>query len=665
MEKSMKNILFLFFTISLIIACPLEVRGAFRVWAIGDGVRVDPVSGELIEGMQTFFGPIVDGNPQERNWVWNMTTGTISLKAARNEAVACQVIIETDRPIRGVNLQATDLTSSGGHRLLSSNVALFRQWYHFVPLSVPPRQGVRFPLKAGWYPDALIPLTAARHGGPFDIPGSDFFTIDQQGEPHQMLTSQTNQAVWLDLYVPDGTPPGFYLGTLLITAEGEPTRSLTLSLEVFDFTVPDEFHTTWEFMDYGRCAEGPEDLELKIYRMAQKHRVTVSSTRMMPDTIGQGYGVKLDWKRFDRRWGKFFDGSAFVEGPGKGRPVTHLLLPFDARVWREDKGSSWKGKNWPFPLPGDSTGQEFTPEYERAFIKNMLEFEHHFDKRGWNGTKMFFWPDGVDEPGPNQGKPGIKPLKMARHYGRLLKLSGARRIKYRLDIGSGLRSVLDLNGDGRIAPGTREVVDYIQDVVDVWNCSGKWIETEVLNIRPEEKRWTDVWFYNGYDPAVGSGLVNGESLGFRTWQWIVWKYRLSGACDWEFGLTQGRNVFRQMIVADSDGYPYLRNMYIYPGEQIGLSGEPLPSIRLKMIRRSLQDYEYFWLLTRKIADRGMAADRVVNRILRRGLREAVPLWPPKTDDPTNWSHRPAEWYHARLELATLIRKARSRHESGK
>ena len=168
---------------------------------------------------------------------------------------------------------------------------------------------------------------------------------------------------------------------------GEPARSLTLSLEVFDFTVPDEFHTTWEFMDYGRCAEGPEDLELKIYRMAQKHRVTVSSTRMMPDTIGQGYGVKLDWKRFDRRWGKFFDGSAFVKGPGKGRPITHLLLPFDARVWREDKGSRWKGKNWPFPLPGDSTSQEFTPEYERAFIENLLEFEHHFNKRGWNGTK--------------------------------------------------------------------------------------------------------------------------------------------------------------------------------------------------------------------------------------------------------------------------------------
>ena len=656
----MKTGFALLIVLSFLICFPPDIRGAFRVWAVGDGVRVDPVSGELIESMQTFFGPIVDGNPKERNWVWDAGTGTISLKAACNEVVACQVIVETDQPIRSCDLSAADLIGPGGHRLLSSNIKLFRQWYHYLPLSVAPRQGVRYPLKAGWYPDALIPLTADQHGAPFDIPSEDYYSINKQGEPEQKLAVQTNQAVWLDLYVPDETPPGLYLGTLAITAESEPAINLRIELEVYDFTVPDEFHTTWEFMEYGRITGGPEDVELKTYRLAQQHRVTVSSTGMMPDTIGQGYDVKLDWEKFDRRWGKFFDGSAFVEGPGQGRPVTHLLLPFDARVWRTDKRPAWWGQDWPFPLPGDSTGQDFTPEYEKAFIKKLVEFERHFDKHGWKETKMMFWPNGVDEPQTNNGEAGIKPLNMAKHYGSLLKRSGVQRIKYRLDIGQGLRSTVDLNGDGRIDPDTREVVDYIQEVVDVWNCSGKWIIPDILNMKPEESRWTDVWFYNGYDPAVGPGLVNGESLGFRTWQWIVWKYRLSGVCDWEFGITQGKNVFRQMIISDSEGYPYLRNTYVYPGEQIGLAGEPLPSIRLKMIRRSLQDYEYFWLLTKKLGDRGETADRVVNRIVRRGLREAVALWPNITDDPTCWSHRPDEWYNARQQLATLISNAESR-----
>jgi len=270
---------------------------------------------------------------------------------------------------------------------------------------------------------------------------------------------------------------------------------------------------------------------------------------------------------------------------------------------------------------------------------------------------LMFWPVGVDEPQANLGEVGRKPMDMAKHYGQLLKNSGTTKIKYRLDIGGGLHSSIDLNGDGQIDPGTREVVENIQEVVDIWNCSGKWIETDMLNMQPGENRWTDVWFYNGYPPAVGTMMINGESLGFRTWQWIVWKYRLSGANDWEFGLTQGKNVFRQTIVSDSEGYPYLRNMYVYPGDQIDLAGEPLPSIRLKMIRRGIQDYEYFWLLTELSKDGRMAADKVVDRIIKRGLREAVPLWPPKEHDPTHWSHRPAEWYNARLELASLIELA--------
>ncbi|MDO8886538.1 glycoside hydrolase domain-containing protein [Candidatus Oleimmundimicrobium sp.] len=637
-----------------LISCPYNTLAELRIWAIGDGVRVDPVSGNLIEDMQTFFGKVVGGNPKEQNWVWNAATSTITLKAARNEVVACQIIIEVDRPVSGVNIQGTDLIGSKGHLLNSSNVDFFRQWYHFVPYSTEPREGVRYPLKTGWYPDALIPFDAINHGAPFNIPGEDFYSINDSGETEQKLNVQTNQAVWLDLYVPDDTPSGFYQGYLNITAENEQTQKIKLQLEVFDFKIPDEFHTTMELMDYGRITTGSENVELKTHRMVKQHRISVSSTGMMPDIIGQGYNIRFDWSRFDSRWGKFFDGSAFIEGPGKGLPVTHTLLPFDAKVWRTDKTKKWWGKNWPFPIPGDSTNQVFTPEYDMAFSEKLLEFENHFEQKGWKEVKMMFWPEGVDEPQPDLGEVGQKTLNMARHYGRLLKNSGTHRIKYRLDIGGGLHSIVDLNDDGWIKPDTKEVVDYIQDVVDVWNCSGKWIEPETLNMRHGENRWTDVWFYNGYPPAVGTMMINGESLGFRTWLWIVWKYRLSGACDWEFGLTQGKNVFRQTIISDSEGYPYLRNMYIYPGEQIDLAGEPLPSIRLKMIRRSLQDYEYFWLLTEKNKDGGEAADKVIKQIVKRGLREAVPHWPPMEYAQDDWSHRPEEWYDARLELASQI-----------
>ena len=120
------------------------------------------------------------------------------------------------------------------------------------------------------------------------------------------------------------------------------------------------------------------------------------------------------------------------------------------------------------------------------------------------------------------------------------------------------------------------------------------------------------------------------------------------------GRLTGHLVDYQNAVADQ--MPK-KGFFDHVGGQIGLEGEPLPSIRLKMIRRSQQDYEYFWLLTDKLKDQGQAADRVVNRIVKRALREAVALWPNITDDPTNWSHRPGEWHDARLELAGQIQNA--------
>ncbi len=68
-----------------------------------------------------------------------------------------------------------------------------------------------------------------------------------------------------------------------------------------------------------------------------------------------------------------------------------------------------------------------------------------------------------------------------------------------------------------------------------------------------------------------------------------------------------------------------------------------------MMRRSIQDYEYFWLLTQKNNGDKNAADKVVNRIIKRALRGEL-----DAKDADAWEHRPAEWHKARMELAKMI-----------
>jgi len=635
------------FLVTLIVLSAGKSVCSMKVWALGDGVRIDPESGRVIEQMQTYFGPVLKEGYRLKNWVWDSSTNTISLKAARNEIVACQLIICTDKPVKGISVDVSGLASAAGDRIPGSSVRLFRQWYTYLAHSRR-EKGVFYPLKTGWYPDALVPLDAPEHGAPFDIPGGDFYSTDRQGNPRQYLRTQTNQALWLDLYVPDRTPAGTYRGSLKVRAQGEADVVLALEAEVFDFSLPDEFSTTWEILDYGRLKRGPEELELKTWRMAQRHRLTLCPRTIGPELVGEGYDVGFDWQDYDRRYGKYFDGSAFVDGPGKGRPVKHWVLPVDARIWREDKGGSWKGRNWPFPAPGDSADPQFTAEYEKALKRVFLEFDDHFRQRGWTGTRLYFFPGGVDEPGP-----GGKELRWTRRFGEILKNSGARSIKYRTDIDFGLWAEADLDGDGGIAPGTRETVGYLGDVVDLWNAHGACINPEVLNMQPGSP-WTDVWFYNGYAPAVGSNNVNGEALGFRTWMWIAWKYRIGGVCDWEYGVTGGRNVFRRMGSSRQLSGSYLRVMYIYPGGQIGLPGEPLPSIRLKMIRRSLQDYEYFRLLADKNNSDRAPVDRIVNRLIKGAFRETWPYPGEPLYKPESWSHGAEDYFRARLAAAKEI-----------
>jgi hypothetical protein len=86
---------------------------------------------------------------------------------------------------------------------------------------------------------------------------------------------------------------------------------------------------------------------------------------------------------------------------------------------------------------------------------------------------------------------------------------------------------------------------------------------------------------------------------------------------------------------------------IYRGETMGLD-EPVASIRLKLLRRGSQDYEYFWLLARKKDGRPMA-DQIANRVIHEPLGTDG-AW----GSPGMWNHNAEEWERARFKMGELI-----------
>ncbi len=67
-----------------------------RVWATGEGVRVNPETGRYLEDRRDVHVDYPSGDYQRRNAVWDAKEGRIALQSARNEFVSFQLIVERD-----------------------------------------------------------------------------------------------------------------------------------------------------------------------------------------------------------------------------------------------------------------------------------------------------------------------------------------------------------------------------------------------------------------------------------------------------------------------------------------------------------------------------------------------------------------------------------------
>jgi hypothetical protein len=143
---------------------------AVHVWAVSDGVRVNPVTGQVFEERTDIHKDYPVGDFRQVNSVWNAATKTVSLNAARNEFVAFQVIVEAGQPADGVNVRFPGLTGPNGARIAGKNAAVLKEWY--VDVRHVTTGYERSSLGPGWYPDALMPERPAHlySGFPFFIP---------------------------------------------------------------------------------------------------------------------------------------------------------------------------------------------------------------------------------------------------------------------------------------------------------------------------------------------------------------------------------------------------------------------------------------------------------------------------------------------------------------
>ncbi|WP_406695838.1 hypothetical protein V5E97_33060 [Singulisphaera sp. Ch08] len=519
---------------------PLPKLGESEIAIVDEFDKIQPVTGAMI--------PPQPDEYLAANHLWDAATKRVRLHAARNEFVGFQVLV---RGGAGGVRPTLEFAGAG-----ASGVQVTTGSYHPVTS------------KKGPLPDPIVPLDGA---GADDSP----------------LPGRTSTSFHCELYVPHGAGAGEHAGKLTLKV-GDQTLVIDVSLQVWDFTLPDSL----SFLPEMNCYGLPED-EREFYRLAHRHRtvlncVPYSQRGIMAEGRAPAWdGKTLDWSAWDRRFGPYFDGSAFADLPRKGVPLESFYLPMH--------------ENWPDPVEGNYNGdywadRAFSAAYRRDLVEVTRQVAEHVDAKGWNDTLFQFFLNGkndfkkqgwsrgsspwlLDEPASFQDFWALRYFGIAFHEGVRQAPSKAKLV-FRCDVSrpqwqrDSLDGLLDYNV---VSSAMRR---YHRIVFDRKAAQGQLVVE--------------------YGSTNAIEEANVQPVG---WCLDAWSLGSDGVVPWQ-------------TVGKGDSWTGADTLALFYPARSGKNSAPVPSIRLKAYRRGQQDVEYLELLARQTGEPRWAIGGAVRKALR-------------------------------------------------
>ncbi len=557
-----------------------------RVWAYGDCEKAHPVSGNLLEEVgPEQYAKDLSGDYRKRNVVWDGAASTVHLSAARNEFVAFHLCVEAATgPLLNVRVAPPVFD-----RIPPANVAVFKNWC----------------VKDGdWFPEVAVPLE-----GSFSIPDS-----------RNRIEGQRNQSLFVEILVPADIPAGEHAGRLRIEADGVKSFELPIRLVVWNFALPDNLSFDVDLNAYG--PPGDADMELKFHRMAHAHRATLNilgynqsgraNPAYAPPLEGQGKDIRVaDWSEFDRRHGRYFDGSAFADLPRKGVPLTHAYLPFH-EGWPCDirKHYRYTPAAAAYPdviaehaLKALPIEEAFDDDFKDAFVSVVRQFAAHFREKGWTRTEFHFYLNNKYYfKDPRQGGRGSswwlldEPMHRddwlaLRFFARMFKNALSTQPSAPQSPNAQTLSARALPAESR-TPNPLFIFradisrpqwqrDWLDGLVDLMCVSKAFFQKNARCLDFKRAQGARFWHY-------GTGNdIRATNLTAEAWGLKAYLAGADGFLPWN------------SLGGDASFDKPTPTAILYPGARFGLDG-PLASLRLKAFRRSQQDVEYLVLLAQKM-----------------------------------------------------------------
>lgn len=539
----------------------------------------------------------------------------VLLSAAANETVSFQLVIDAPAGgLPGVRILHDDfVTAAPVKKLPAEAVRLFRM----LPVAVNKfpawylRLADHTPVFADRY-DPLVPIDAPRGGQPYRL---------GRGE---------RLAVWVDLAVPRDAQGGVYRGVIRIDTGALEGYRFDVELTVHDFVLPDArpFAAVGGFshesifrefirrdgkpfvpanidLDDPTTAEGVTLLRSMV-AMGHEHRLDLFDKTLRPrihrDAQGQ---MELDWRSYDQIVKPFLDGSAFADRTA----CVAWPIPYDDA--------------WP---RADYYGGFDAPTYRATAREIAVKCSRHFRALGAE-DQMFAWP--------YRGEVNAAAFGQFENFADILDQA---------DPGIPVLATIPTTPpkeSGLVVP------DGLADRIDILAPPARWLDPEDAARRRNPERTLDgVWLQPGDVPYLPSLSVFASPADVRTLPWFAAKYQCSGLFLPEVLHWNGDVSFLK-TPADEE------TRLFYPGQPLGLK-QILPSVRLKRLRRGLQDVAYLWILQQH--QREGVARAIRNAMVRYACLDAAgdQYFDARID---GWVKDGGVWIEARRLLAEEVRQA--------
>ena len=506
---------------------------------------------------------------------------TVELSAARNEWEAFQVVVTAgDEALEDVQVVRIPppraVTVPPPPGVRLPDATLYRE--QFIQVGKP---SPRSDAQPGWYPDALIPLDPEWTGYP-EVPGARY-----QGQGFAVPAGQ-NQPVWVDVHVPHGVAPGVKESWAIFAKGKLPggrrwTGQVPFRLTVRPFTLPDRPACRSSFGNIGIARLDAIKDAKERDALRERYIEALIAHRLMPTSFPGAMPSARP------------DGSIDIT---ESHPVLKHYIE-DLHI------NCFCVEAFPYAYPL-TQNRELT----KTYLRNLYAY---LSDNGWQDMHYIYV---LDEPNDAAAYEEVRQrAKLIHEANPNLKVMCTEQT---------------LTSD----PAWGDLLGAVDIWCPLWPLHDP--ATGMERLAAGNELWSYTALCQGGNPTPFWEL-DFPPLNYRIPLWQNWRSHMTGLLYWstvDWG--EGQDPWRNPDTYN--GYNGEGSLF-YPGEEAGIAG-PVASIRLKMLREGMEDYDYLKMLE-DLRGRDYV-DRFVSQVCR---------------DWFDWEKDPAVLYKVRDQIADEIVKA--------